>query len=90
MYADGETAILTPFLLILIFWLAVVFASYSLFVEPDRVVVAALLAFALDIERAVPHRGFEPAVRRSDADPEGTTPPHAGAVGMSRAGRLSW
>jgi hypothetical protein len=51
--ADGGTAILTPFLLILIFWLAVVFASHSLFVEADRVVVAALLAFALSISSAL-------------------------------------
>lgn len=53
MFADGETAILTPFLLILIFWLAVVFSSYSLFLEPDRVVVTALLVFALSISSAL-------------------------------------
>ena len=54
MFADGDVAILTPFLLILIFWLAVVFASYALFVEPSRVVITALLIFcALDFERAV-------------------------------------
>jgi hypothetical protein len=53
MFADSETAILTPFLLILIFWLAVVFASYSLFVEPGAVVVAALLVFALSISSAL-------------------------------------
>jgi Protein of unknown function (DUF4239) len=53
MFADGETAILTPFLLILIFWLAVVFASYSLFVEPGRVVIAALLVFAFSISSAL-------------------------------------
>lgn len=53
MFADGQTAILTPFLLILIFWLAVVFASYSLFVEPGRVVIAALLVFAFSISSAL-------------------------------------
>jgi hypothetical protein len=53
MFADGEIAILTPFLLILMFWLAVVFASYSLFVEPSRIVVAALLIFALSISSAL-------------------------------------
>lgn len=53
MFADGETAIQPPFLLILMFWLAVVFASYSLFVEPSRVVVAALLIFALSISSAL-------------------------------------
>jgi len=53
MFSDGEPAILAPFLLILIFWLAVVFASYSLFVEPGRIVIAALLVFALSISSAL-------------------------------------
>jgi hypothetical protein len=53
MFSDGEPAILTPFLSILIFWLAVVFASYSLFVEPGRIVIAALLVFALSISSAL-------------------------------------
>jgi hypothetical protein len=53
MFADSETAILTPFLLILIFWLAVVAASYSLFVAPGRIVVAALFLFALSISSAL-------------------------------------
>ena len=53
MFADGDVAILTPFLLILIFWLAVVFASYALFVEPSRVVITALFIFALSISSAL-------------------------------------
>ena len=53
MFSDGEPAILAPFLLILIFWLAVVFASYSLFVEPGSIVVVALLVFALSISSAL-------------------------------------
>ncbi len=53
MYADGDKPILTPFLLILIFWLAVIFASFSLFVEPNRIVIAALLVFALSISSAL-------------------------------------
>ena len=53
MFADGEAAIPMPLLLILIFWLAVVFASYSLFVEPGRIVVVALLVFALSISSAL-------------------------------------
>jgi hypothetical protein len=35
------------------FWLAVVFASYSLFVEPSRAVIAALVIFALSISSAL-------------------------------------
>jgi len=53
MFADGEAAIPMPLLLILIFWLAVVFASYSLFAEPGRIVLAALLVFALSISSAL-------------------------------------
>jgi hypothetical protein len=53
MFSDGEPAVLTPFLLILIFWLVVVFASYSLFVEPGRIVIVALLVFALSISSAL-------------------------------------
>ncbi len=53
MYADGDKPILTPFLLILIFWLAVIFASYSLFVEPGRLMLAALLVFALSVSSAL-------------------------------------
>jgi Protein of unknown function (DUF4239) len=53
MFADGGAVIPTPFLLILIFWLAVVFATYSLFVEPSRTVIVALLVFALSISSAL-------------------------------------
>jgi hypothetical protein len=53
MFADGEIALQAPFLLILMFWLAVVFASYSLFVEPSRIVIAALVIFALSISSAL-------------------------------------
>jgi hypothetical protein len=53
MFADGDTPVLTPFMLILIFWLVVIFVSFGLFVEPSRIVVAALLVFALSISIAL-------------------------------------
>jgi hypothetical protein len=53
MFADTDTPILTPFLLILIFWLTAIFTSFSLFVEPSAVVVAALLIFALSVSSAL-------------------------------------
>jgi len=53
MFADGDTPVLTPFMLILIFWLVVVFGSFGLFVEPGPVVFAALLVFALSISTAL-------------------------------------
>ncbi|MGZ5873847.1 MAG: bestrophin-like domain [Bradyrhizobium sp.] len=53
MFADGDTPALTPFLLILIFWLMVIFTSFGLFVEPGRIVFAALLVLALSISSAL-------------------------------------
>jgi hypothetical protein len=49
MFADSDNPILTPFLLILIVWLTVIFTSFGLFVEPGRVVLTALLIFALSV-----------------------------------------
>jgi hypothetical protein len=53
MFADGDNPILTPFLLILIFWLTVIFTSFGLFVEPGPVAVTALLVFALSVSSAL-------------------------------------
>jgi Protein of unknown function (DUF4239) len=53
MFADGDNPILTPFLLILIVWLTVIFTSFSLFVEPGPVIVTALLVFALSVSSAL-------------------------------------
>jgi hypothetical protein len=53
MFADTDTPIPTPFLLILIFWLTAIFTSFSLFVEPGIVVVSALLIFALSVSSAL-------------------------------------
>ena len=53
MFADGDTPVLTPFLLVLMFWLVVIFASLGLFVERSRVVVAVLLVLALSISSAL-------------------------------------
>jgi hypothetical protein len=53
MFADVDTPIQRPFLLILVFWLTVIFVSFSLFVEPGPVIAAALLVFALSISSAL-------------------------------------
>lgn len=53
MFADADTPILTPFLLILIVWLTVIFTSFSLFVEPGAIVGTALLIFALSVSSAL-------------------------------------
>jgi hypothetical protein len=53
IFADGDKPIPTPFLLILIVWLAVIFTSFGLFVEPAPLVGAALLIFALSVSSAL-------------------------------------
>jgi Protein of unknown function (DUF4239) len=53
MFADGDNPILTPFLMILIIWLTVIFISFSLFVEPGPVIAIALLVFALSVSSAL-------------------------------------
>jgi hypothetical protein len=59
-------------------WLAVVFASYSLFVEPGPVAIAALVALSISIVLFFGRRS-RPAFRRVDADPEEAAPRYAGA-----------
>ena len=53
IFADGDKPILTPFLLILIVWLTVIFTSFGLFVEPGAVAWTALLVFALSVSSAL-------------------------------------
>jgi hypothetical protein len=53
MFADVDSPIQRPFLLILVFWLTVIFVSFSLFVEPRPVVLAAMLIFALSVASAL-------------------------------------
>lgn len=47
LFTQAGHAIATPFLAILVFWLAMIFASFSLFVRTEPVVVAALLVCSL-------------------------------------------
>ena len=42
-----------PFLAVLVFWLAVIFGSFSLFAAPNPVVVISLLLFALSAATAI-------------------------------------
>jgi hypothetical protein len=53
MFSDVDTPIQRPFLLIVVFWLTVIFVSFSLFVEPGPVVAVALLVFALSFASAL-------------------------------------
>ena len=53
MFADVDKPVMTPFLLILVFWLTVIFTSFSLFVEPSVLVATALVVFALSVSSAL-------------------------------------
>lgn len=53
MFAEVDSPIQRPFLLILVFWLTVIFISFSLFVEPGPVVLVAMLVFALSVASAL-------------------------------------
>ena len=54
LFAEAEgTAIPMPFLVILIFWLAIIFASFSLFADNNATTVVALCIFALSASAAV-------------------------------------
>lgn len=51
--AQKGSAIPVPFLVILVFWLAVLFASFSMFARPNATVVVALLICALSVATAI-------------------------------------
>lgn len=53
IFAQIDTPVPWPFLMILILWLTVIFTSFSLFVEANPIVVTALLIFALSVSSAL-------------------------------------
>jgi hypothetical protein len=53
LFAEAGMAIPTPFLVILIFWLAIIFASFSLFADNNATTVVALCIFALSASAAI-------------------------------------
>jgi hypothetical protein len=53
MSAQKSSAIPTPFLVILVFWLALLFASFSVFVRSNATVVITFLFCALSVSAAV-------------------------------------
>jgi hypothetical protein len=53
LYTQAGHSIPTPFLAILVFWLAVIFASFSLFIRVGPVVIAALFICALSATGAL-------------------------------------
>jgi hypothetical protein len=53
LFVEKNNSIPTPFLIILVFWLVIIFASFSLFAEMNATVLAALCTFALSASGAI-------------------------------------
>jgi hypothetical protein len=53
LFAQADNSIPMPFLVVLIFWLAIIFASFSLFAKPNAIVVGSLFIFALSAAGAI-------------------------------------
>jgi Protein of unknown function (DUF4239) len=53
VFTQGDEAIPVPFFIVLVFWLVVIFASFSLFAEPGLIVAASTLVFALSVSSAL-------------------------------------
>ncbi len=53
MFVHIDNAIPLPLLLIVIFWLALIFASFTLFAEPNIIVAGASLVYALAVSSAL-------------------------------------
>ena len=53
LFAEAGSALPTPFLVILIFWLAIIFASFSLFADNNATTIVALGIFALSASASI-------------------------------------
>jgi hypothetical protein len=53
MVAQGTASVPTPLLVVLVFWLALLFTSFGLFVRPNALVVVSLFASALAVCAAI-------------------------------------
>ena len=52
VFTQGDNAIPVPFFIVLVFWLVVIFASFSLFAEPSPIVIASNAACSRSRYRA--------------------------------------
>jgi hypothetical protein len=53
LFAQKGSSIPVPFLVVLVFWLAMIFASFSMFVRPNITVVVTLMICALSVSGAI-------------------------------------
>lgn len=53
VFTQADNAIPAPFFIVLMFWLAVIFGSFCLFAELNRLMIATVLIFALSVSSAL-------------------------------------
>ncbi|WFU34232.1 DUF4239 domain-containing protein [Bradyrhizobium brasilense] len=53
LFSQADNSIPMPFLVVLIFWLTIIFASFSLFAQPNAIIIGSLLIFALSAAGAI-------------------------------------
>ncbi len=53
LFAQTNNSIPMPFLVVLIFWLTIIFTSFSLFAQPNAIVIGSLVVFALSAAGAI-------------------------------------
>jgi len=53
LFTQTDNSIPMPFLVVLIFWLTIIFASFSLFARPNAIVVGSLFIFGLSAAGAI-------------------------------------
>ena len=53
LFTQGDNPIPMPFLIVLIFWISIIFANFSLFADPKPIVIGSLVVFALSAAAAI-------------------------------------
>jgi len=53
LFEQGATAVSRPMLVVMVFWLAIIFASWGLFAPPNMTVVATLFVVALSVSGSI-------------------------------------
>jgi hypothetical protein len=53
LFAQAGKSVPMPFLIVLIFWLAIIFVSFGLFARPNAIAIGTLLIFALSAAGAI-------------------------------------
>lgn len=53
LFTQSGNPVPMPFLIVLIFWVSIIFANFSLFAEPKPIVIGSLVVFALSAAAAI-------------------------------------